>query len=181
MSMKLTISTTLLVLMLMASLASAGEADLTAEESQNKQLIEWVFAEGVNNQNLNAFDSALADDYVRYCDAMPEGAKELHGAEAMKGFLVWHFAAFPDWNEQIQQMVIRDDKIAVISIGTGVMTGGFGPFEATGKTVKITNIMIFRFEKGRIAESWITWDNVHFLTQLGLFPPPAPLEKQTGK
>ncbi|UCC73979.1 MAG: hypothetical protein JSV86_05325 [Gemmatimonadota bacterium] len=32
---------------------------------------------------------------------------------------------------------------------------------------------IFRLEEGKIAELWVTWDNVTGLTQVGHFPPPA--------
>jgi hypothetical protein len=36
----------------------------------------------------------------------------------------------------------------------------------------------FRLEQGKIKESWVTWDNIAGLKQLGLFPPPVP-EKDT--
>ncbi len=31
---------------------------------------------------------------------------------------------------------------------------------------------IFRLEDGKIAEMWVTWDNLSALMQLGHFPPP---------
>ena len=31
---------------------------------------------------------------------------------------------------------------------------------------------VFRIEDDKIAEIWVTWDNVAGLTQLGLLPPP---------
>jgi predicted ester cyclase len=148
-------------------------SELTEEERLNKELIEWVFAEGVNKHNPDAWDSVLADNYVRYCDAMPPRMQELHGTETMKQFLAEHFAAFPDWDEQIIQMVVEDDKVAIVSIGTGTMTGGMGPFKPTGKRVKITDIMVHRFKDGKIIESWVSWDNVNFMTQAGLTPVPS--------
>lgn len=151
---------------------STSASDLTAEEELNKKNLEWVFAEGVNKQNPDAWDRVTSPDYIRYCDAMPPELQVLRGLETMKKFLAEHFAAFPDWNEQIIQMVVQDDKIAVVSIATGTMTGKMGPFEPTGGKVKITDIMIFRFVDGMIVESWITWDNVSFMTQVGLMPPP---------
>lgn len=163
--------TCLLVICCLPGVAFGSE--LTDQEKQNKALLEMVFTEGVNGQDLAVFDSALAVDYVRHCDAMPPGMRELVGPEMMKGFLTEHFAAFPDWDEQITQMVCQDDLIAIITIGTGTMTGDFGPFKATGRKIKITNIAQHRFKDGKIAETWITWDNLFFMEQAGLAPPPA--------
>jgi hypothetical protein len=47
-----------------------------------------------------------------------------------------------------------------------------GPFPAIGKSFKVTIIGIHRIAKGKIAETWVTWDNVAWLTQIGHFPHP---------
>lgn len=147
-------------------------SELTEEEKTNKELIEWLFTEGLNKQNPEAFDSVLADDYVRHCDAMPPEMQLLKGKETMKKFLAEHFVTFPDWNEEIIQMIVEDDMIAIVAIGTGTMTGKMGPYNPTGKSVKVTDIMMHRFKNGKIIETWVTWDNVNFLTQAGLMESP---------
>ena len=43
-----------------------------------------------------------------------------------------------------------------------------GSFPATGKRTDITIIGLHRFEEGRIAETWTSWDNIAALMQLGL-------------
>jgi predicted ester cyclase len=48
-----------------------------------------------------------------------------------------------------------------------------GGFPATGKEFTLDNIIIQRLENGKVAETWVSWDNVAFLSQLGLMPPPA--------
>ena len=48
-----------------------------------------------------------------------------------------------------------------------------GPFPATGKRMESECAGIFRIDDGRIAELWVTWDNLAGLAQLGLLPPPA--------
>jgi predicted ester cyclase len=47
-----------------------------------------------------------------------------------------------------------------------------GDLPASGKEFMLKNIVIQRIEDGKIAETWISWDNVAMLTQLGFFPPP---------
>jgi predicted ester cyclase len=43
-----------------------------------------------------------------------------------------------------------------------------GGFPATGKTFTLVNIIIQRLEDGKVVETWVSWDDVAFLSQLGL-------------
>ena len=44
-------------------------------------------------------------------------------------------------------------------------------FPATGKTIKIDGMTLFRFKDGKIREEWSVWDMLSVLRQAGLFPP----------
>jgi predicted ester cyclase len=46
-----------------------------------------------------------------------------------------------------------------------------GDLPASGKEFMLKNIVIQRIEDGKVAETWISWDNVAMLRQLGYFPP----------
>lgn len=130
--------------------------------------------EEINRGNQKIFQEVLAPTYSRHCQAMPPGAQEMTSAEPLIGFVREHLAAFPDWHDVIDLMFAADDKVAYIVTSTGTQTGDMGPFPATGKKVKLVNMVIQRLENGKIAETWISWDNVSFLTQLGHFPPSQP-------
>lgn len=80
-------------------------------------------------------------------------------------------ASIPDWHEEIDLIVAEGDKVAYITTGTGTQTGSMGPFPPTGKTMEIVNVVVHRFKDGKIAESWVGWDNVAARTQLGLLLP----------
>lgn len=56
-----------------------------------------------------------------------------------------------------------------------------GPFPATGNEMEISFAGIHRIEDGKIAETWVTWDNLTALTQLGLWPPPEFREIAVGE
>ena len=64
--------------------------------------------------------------------------------------------------------------VAYVSTMNGIQTGPMGDLPASGKEFTLVNMVMHRFENGKIAETWVSWDNVAFLTQLGFFPPPAP-------
>ncbi len=130
----------------------------------------------VNRGNLAVFDESLAPDYTRHCQAMPPEAQEILGPEPLKGFVRECLTAFPDWQDNIEFMFATDDKVAYLTTSTATQTGQMGPFPPTGKRMKLVSIIIQRLENQKIAETWISWDNVSFLTQLGHFPPSLPVE-----
>ena len=70
-------------------------------------------------------------------------------------------------------LIAEGDKVAAYATFAGTLTGPMGEFPATGKSVESKFLSFFRIEGGRIAEIWVEWDNVAFLSQMGLFPPPA--------
>ena len=43
----------------------------------------------------------------------------------------------------------------------------------TGRSARITGQHFFRFEGGRIAETWVSADTLGLMQQLGLAPAPA--------
>jgi predicted ester cyclase len=136
--------------------------------------------EQVNDGNLAVFDEVLAPDYARHCQAMPPQAREIRGAEPLKAFVRENLAAFPDWHDNIDFMFAADDKVAYITTSTGTQTGQFGPFPPTGKRVKLVSIIIQRLENGKVAETWISWDNVSWMTELGHMPAPAAGDDPAG-
>jgi C-1 hydroxylase len=139
---------------------------------ENKDIVRRCVTEAVNTGDLEAFREMLAPDYARHSQATTE-APEMRGAEPMVAWLRTQFAAFPDWHEEIELMVAEGDKVAYISTGTCTHTGPLGELPPTGKSMEIVNFVVQRIADGKIAETWIGWDNLAALTQLGLLPGPG--------
>lgn len=152
-------------------LVSCGPSDSDQLEA-NKELIRQVIAEGVNTGDLEYFRNILASDYSRHSQATTE-MPEMRGVEAMLTFLKTQYAAFPDYHEEIDLMIAEGDKVAYITTGTGTHTGPLGEIPPTGKRMGVVNFVVQRIQNGRVAETWIGWDNMAALSQLGLFPPPG--------
>ena len=145
-------------------------AATTPEE--NKEIVRRVMTDGVNAHNLDVFRQMLAPDYARHSQATTE-TPEIRGVDTMEEFLKASFTTFPDWHETIELMIAEGDKVAYITTGTGTHAGPMGDIPPTGKRIEVTNYTVQRIENGRIAETWIGWDNLAALVQLGLFPPPG--------
>jgi predicted ester cyclase len=133
-------------------------------------LVRRAIEECVNSQDLDSFDEVFASGYIRHSQAMPPGQQHIRGLEAVKKMLQMYSAAIPNYYEEIDIIMADGDKVAIVTTGRGTQTGQMGPYPATGKKFMIKNFGIFRIENDKIAESWVSWDNVAFLTQLGLMP-----------
>lgn len=143
--------------------------ELTREEA-NKALVR-AFSDAENARNYEALDELMGEGFVRHSSATP-GAK-VTSREAFKSYLAANAAAFPDYTTSIEMMVAEGDKVAVYAFFRGTMEGPMGDFPATGNSAEMPFLGIFRIEEGQIAELWVEWDNVAFLSELGLFPPPG--------
>ncbi len=162
----------ILPLIIMGCEASEKNVNVMTTPEENKALIRQIVNEGVNTGNLEVFRELLAPNYARHSQATTE-MPELHGLEPMLAFLQATFTAFPDWHEEIELMIAEGDKVAYITTGTGTHTGPMGDIPPTGKQVKVVNYIVQCIENGKIAETWVGWDNLAVLAQLGLFPPPG--------
>jgi steroid delta-isomerase-like uncharacterized protein len=124
----------------------------------------------IGEGDVDAFVAMLAPGYVRHCQAMPAGMQELRGPAAMSAWLEANKATFPDYREELENMVAEGDFVAWRSVGSGTQLGPMGPFPATGRRMSIAIIGMHRFEDGQIVETWTSWDNLAALGQLGLLP-----------
>lgn len=149
----------------------ATDNSLAEMEAANIATIKYIHAE-VAKGNMNAFDEVLAPNYVRHCQAMPPELQEIHGSEQLKAFVGDFIASVSDFSEIFDVIVADSDKVAYVTTMSATHTGTMGGLPASGKKFTCVNIIIQRFEDGKIAESWVSWDNVAMLSQLGFFPPP---------
>lgn len=145
-------------------------------EQQNMAVVRGAHS-ALASGDIEGFKAAVAPNYVRHCQAMPPELQEIHGTEEFFAFIEEFITAVPEYEDTITQMIAHEDKVAYVSTMTGVQAGPMGDLPATGKEFTIVNIIIQRLEEGRVAETWVTWDNVAFLSQLGLFPPVVPEEE----
>lgn len=146
----------------------------TAKIEANKQLVHR-FAEILNNQEFDALDELMTENFVRHSQATAD--VQVQSREQFKELQKEYLKSIPDQRVTIHFLVAESDYVATYATYSGTQTGPMPPFPATGKKVESKFISIFRIEDGKIAELWVEWDNLAMLKQLGLFPPPAVSEK----
>lgn len=143
-----------------------------AQLEANKQLVRQ-FAQAANAADWDGVAALVAEDFVRHSAATP--GPQITSRDAFIQLQQSILVSIPDNHVTIQQLVAEGDRVAALATYAGTQAGPMGGFPATGRAFESPFLSIFRIEEGRIAELWVEWDNVHMLTQLGLFPPaPGP-------
>lgn len=137
-------------------------------ENRNKSIVRR-FAEAVNNRDLDVLDDLVAPDFVRHCQATP--GIQICSRDEFKRFLQDDWTGVPDAQTTPQFLVAEGDLVALYCTYAGTQTGHWGPLPPTGRRVEFDFSGVFRLAGGKIAELWLTWDNLAVLTQLGHKPP----------
>jgi predicted ester cyclase len=122
----------------------------------------------MNSRQLDQLDAIMAADFVRHCEATPD--LHVKSIDDFKAFLRADAEAFPDNVQTLTHVVAGDDLIGVFATYEGTHLGPLGPFPPTGKRAKFDFAGVFRVADDKLAEFWITWDNMTILSQLGLLP-----------
>ena len=137
---------------------------MSTTTEQNKAVIHR-FIDAWNNRNLDAFNDLVAPDVVRHCEATP--SMEARSLDQVKDFLRQDTAIFPDFVQTIKLLVAEGNLVAAWSTYEGTQRGQMGPFPPSGRRAKFDFGAMFRIEGGKIAEWWVTWDNMTILKALG--------------
>ncbi|HEY1968924.1 MAG TPA: ester cyclase [Pseudonocardia sp.] len=128
--------------------------------------------EAMNSRELDQLDDIVTEDFTRHCEATPDVV--VGSREDFKEFLRAYTASFPDNVQTFEQLVVDDDRAGFWATYEGTQQGDLGPFPASGRKTKFSFGGVARIRQGRIAELWVTWDNMAILAQLGHLPVPEP-------
>ena len=135
---------------------------------QNKEIVAKAF-EVVGTGNYDKMGLYIADNYIRHSQATPD--LSINSLSEFKEFVRQDRLAIPDQTLEIKHLVAEGELVAFYATYMGTQTGQMGPFPASNKTTSLDFAGVHRVENGKIAETWITWDNLTILSQLGHFPP----------
>jgi predicted ester cyclase len=81
-------------------------------------------------------------------------------------------SAFPDWREEVVELVAEEDAVAGRFRCSGTHRGEFLGEAPTGRRMEVEEVFFLRAEEGRFAHFWALEDGLNRLRQLGLAPRP---------
>ena len=134
----------------------------------NGEVIRILVEEVANKGNLSLLDEIIHGDYV-----FRSPREELHGAEELKDYFAMLRTAFPDLNLRIDDLIVEGAIAAYRLTIRGTHQGDFTGVAATGKQVKVSGMVVSRFDEGKIIEEWEILDELSMLQQLGVVSMPT--------
>ena len=150
----------LLFVICMPAMAKQG-----TEQEKNKQTARSFF-DVLDQGRLDKYAESHAKDFVAH-GRDHDGTLEEDMAAAKE-----ERKALPDMRMRVNQILAERDLVAVHWTASGTNTQAGMGFPATGKTIKIDGMTLFRFRHGKICEEWSAWDMLSVLRQAGLYSPP---------
>ena len=107
----------------------------------------------------------LADDYVNH-NAMPGTSSGPEGQLEVNQRL---WSAFPDIEFEVEDVLVADDRVAVIGMMRGTHRGEFMGIKPTNKRFEARQMHRLRFnDEGKLTEHLAVRDDVAMFAQLGV-------------
>jgi predicted ester cyclase len=105
-------------------------------------------------------------------DAAVEGLFAPRAARRVKRLFAEFRSAFPDWHEEIVELVAEGDTVAGRFRCSGTHRGKFLGEAPTGKRMEVDEVFFLRVEDGKFVDFWGLEDSLGRLRQLGLISSP---------
>jgi predicted ester cyclase len=155
-----------------APLLANGTATPAGTASQNDLAAIWEQWIAMWNGDLAMADLLMAPDYVLHMS--PVGGKDLSVYAGPKGMADWiaqlHQAIDPFVFDVQVQPLFGNNMIAGRWLARGSYKGGFpGAKAAPGTPITFAGADFLRVENGKIAEYWLSSDQLELVKQLGFW------------
>ena len=150
---------------ILGCLSGSLDAQNNTNVEKNKAFIQTFNEDFWNKHNIEAFEKYFSADFISHYPDVDMNA------EQVKGLCQAYFSAFPDLHITMDDMIAEGDRVVKVWTANCTSKGDFMGIPATGKPIVVKGIEVFRIVDGKIAENWVSMDNLGMLQQLGVIPP----------
>src|SRR5712664_1320277 len=144
----------------------------------NKFVIRRSFEELWNKGNLSLADELFAPNYAHHDPSTPDVGR---GPEGEKKRVALYRTAFPDLRLTIEDVIAEGQTVMARWSCRGTHKGALSGIAPTGKQITISGITVGRLANGKIAESYVSWDALGLMQQLGVIPELAKAKSVAAK
>lgn len=123
----------------------------------------------INEGRLDRTPDFLADDSVHH--ELEAAAPDFTGGpEGIAEMIGLYRLAFSDLRCRVEDEVVGGDRVVTRFRLEGTHDGLLMGIAPSGRRMEVEGIRIDRVADGKIAESWVTWDALGLLRQIGALP-----------
>ncbi|MGQ0576933.1 MAG: ester cyclase [Pseudonocardia sp.] len=134
-----------------------------SEQERNKALVRASVAEVWERADPAAVERFYAAD-LRYADP---GAPQITDRDSLTGLVAAIGTAFTGTRFELHDLVAEGDTVVKRFTFTATHTGEFAGIPATGVTVRVPGMSVYRLRDGQIVDGANQIDMLGFLQQLG--------------
>jgi len=137
-------------------------------EAQNKAVARSFFEDVLDKGKLEDYSKSHASDFVAHAEGghLASLEEDISAAREQR-------KALPDMRVKVNHIVAEGDLVSVYWTASGTNTAAGWGVPATGKSVTLSGMTLFRFVRGLIQEEWSVFDQYSIMKQLGLLPAKA--------
>ncbi len=127
-----------------------GQVIETTEMETNKGIVRKLHEEVWSKGNVSLIPELYHPDVIYHLlsdsssRSYPEIIEEVNQ----------HRMAFPDWQEDLTQLIAEGDMVVSRFRTQGTHQGRFWDIDSTGIKIEMQEVVIFRIREGKIAEQW---------------------------
>ena len=136
---------------------------------ENKAIVRRLFDEVWNTGKLDKIEELYSPDFV--ADYRPYSPLRT-GLEGIKDMVRRAWTTFPDYHEELEELVAEGDTVVARFLITGTQQGYWGTIPPTGKHVQFEEIVILHLVNGKVVGQRGIVDSLNALRQLGVVPTP---------
>ena len=129
----------------------------------NKALVRRAI--GSNHGAAEDATEIFSDDFVAYMPGQPPMDRT-----TFEHYVAGTAAVFPGYTYEIHDQIAQGDLVANRVTWRGVHSGNLAGVPATGRSIELRGINMFRVKDGRVVEQWAELDMLGLLQQIGAIP-----------
>ena len=131
---------------------------------ENKTIVRQLYEEVWNKRRLELVEEIISPSHALHDPNLTDSAI---GPEAYKRQVTRFVTAFPDLRLNVEDVFGEKDKLAVAWTISGTHKGEFMGIAPTNKKVSVDGITLNHIVNGKIMDSYISWDALGMMQQLG--------------
>ena len=135
--------------------------------AENKAIVRRLYGEVWNGRRLEVVNEIISPSHALHDNNTPGSSI---GPEAYKRTVTRFLTGFPDLCFSIEDVVAEEEKLAVSWNFSGTHKGKYMGISATNTKVSVDGITIHHIVNGKIMDSYVSWDALGMMQQLGAVP-----------
>ena len=136
--------------------------------TENQSIVRRLYEEVWNDRKLGVVDELISPSHALHD---PNLSSSQTGPDAYQRHVARTTTAFPDLHFTIEDIVCEKDKLVVSWIVSGTHKGEYEGIPPTDKKISVEGMTIHHIANKKILDSYVSWDALGLMRQLGHVPP----------